>query len=427
VTLEFTGERLIPGKVDVDLWNEHIARYIFAGQLASGRRVLDAGCGAGYGSAEFAAAGAESIVSLDISADALRLIPDADVVQASAACLPFAGGSFDLIAAFEVIEHIPDWPSLLAEAARVLTPGGVLVVSTPSIEFYAETRRESGPNPYHVHEFDYAEFEAAVRAQFAHCTIYTQDHTEGVAFHRVADTGGFTDLYLQRTPSDPDTSNFFVAVCSREPLPQVKGLIYIPNAANALREKLRHIARLEGEIRTKDEWLSDQQRAHRELLRQHEAQAAELAARHEWALSLESRLKDAGTRIVELQDEFAAQQQRAREIIDQYDAALKQADAALEERTMWAQQMEADLTAQLTARTADLQGRTDELVRCVEFLHKTEADLDERTRWALELDGTRERLEAEIAAARAQLDAVQASRWVKLGRAVGIGPELARR
>ena len=54
VLAEFTGERVIPGQVDVDLLNEHLARYTFAARLARGKRVLDAGCGAGYGSAELA-------------------------------------------------------------------------------------------------------------------------------------------------------------------------------------------------------------------------------------------------------------------------------------------------------------------------------------------------------------------------------------
>ena len=40
---EFTGERLIPGEVDVDLLNEHMARYTFGARLARGKRVLDAG------------------------------------------------------------------------------------------------------------------------------------------------------------------------------------------------------------------------------------------------------------------------------------------------------------------------------------------------------------------------------------------------
>ena len=45
--VEFTGERVIPGQVHDDLWNEHIARYAFARRYAKGKRVLDAGCGEG--------------------------------------------------------------------------------------------------------------------------------------------------------------------------------------------------------------------------------------------------------------------------------------------------------------------------------------------------------------------------------------------
>ena len=52
--VEFTGERVIPGQVNDDLWSEHVARYAFARRYAEGKRVLDAGCGAGYGSAELA-------------------------------------------------------------------------------------------------------------------------------------------------------------------------------------------------------------------------------------------------------------------------------------------------------------------------------------------------------------------------------------
>ncbi len=77
MTAEFTGERVIPGEVDIDLWNEHVARYAFACQNAPGRRVLDMGCGAGYGSAMLLNSGASSVTSLDISPAALRLTTQA--------------------------------------------------------------------------------------------------------------------------------------------------------------------------------------------------------------------------------------------------------------------------------------------------------------------------------------------------------------
>ena len=57
---EFTGERVIPGQVEDDLWAEHVARYAFAARFAAGKRVLDVGCGMGYGTAELAKAAKSS-------------------------------------------------------------------------------------------------------------------------------------------------------------------------------------------------------------------------------------------------------------------------------------------------------------------------------------------------------------------------------
>ena len=58
-----------------------------------------------------------------------------------------------------------------------------------------------------------------------------------------------------------------------------------------------------------------------------------------------------------------------------------------------------------------------ELAQAVDALHRTEAERDERTRWALSLQEEARKLEA-------QLGMVRASRWVKLGRKVGLGPAL---
>ena len=110
---EFTGERVIPGLVDDELWDEHVARYAFASRLASGKRVLDIGCGNGYGVAQMARTAAFA-VGIDSAAEAA----DAIFVQASATALPFKPESFDLITAFEVIEHLNAWEQMLAEATR---------------------------------------------------------------------------------------------------------------------------------------------------------------------------------------------------------------------------------------------------------------------------------------------------------------------
>ena len=102
MNIEFTGERVVPGRVDEDLWNEHLARYAFSERFCRGRRVLDAGCGTGYGANQLALT-AELVVGVDIAEDALAYAaseysrPNLGFVQASCTALPFTAASFDLV------------------------------------------------------------------------------------------------------------------------------------------------------------------------------------------------------------------------------------------------------------------------------------------------------------------------------------------
>jgi SAM-dependent methyltransferase len=57
--------------------------------------------------------------------------PGVGSTQGDALKLPFADGSFDRVIASEVLEHIPDDESAMAELARVLRPGGTMAVTVP--------------------------------------------------------------------------------------------------------------------------------------------------------------------------------------------------------------------------------------------------------------------------------------------------------
>jgi SAM-dependent methyltransferase len=406
MTAEFTGERVIPGRVDPDLWNEHFARYLFASRLGAGRRVLDAGCGTGYGSAELARA-ASSVTGVDISTDALDYAREnfgpafLRLAQASCTDLPFAAASFDLVTAFEVIEHLSDWPALLREARRVLAPNGVFVVSTPNRSFYAETRQNSGPNPFHEHEFEFDEFKNALQDVFPAVTLYTQDHTAAIVFRSLTHQGG-AEASIEHASAPPEHSNFFIAVCAAEHQAARETLVYVPSAANLLKERLDHIRRLEGELATKDRWLSDSQKAHADLVRLHEEQKKELERSNRWAEDLDAQFKRAQHRIVELQDELAAAQQAS-------EAHIGELNRLLEERTAWARSNEQQLEA-----------KGQELATCAALLQEAESTVQERTRWAQRLDVEREELSK-------QLTLVQASRWIRMGRLIGLGPELRSR
>lgn len=106
---------------------------------AAGERVLDIGAGPGFLCAELAEAigAGGSVVGMEPSgamrALAHRRIPppgSAPVqhVPGEATSLPFPDGSFDAVTATQVYEYVEDMPAALAEARRVLRPGGRLLV-----------------------------------------------------------------------------------------------------------------------------------------------------------------------------------------------------------------------------------------------------------------------------------------------------------
>ena len=114
--------------------------------LRRGDRVLDMGCGAGRHAFEMYRRGGD-VIAFDQDGDELAgvldlfgamrdagEVPDgaeADIKQGDALSLPFADGEFDRVVAAEVLEHIPDDTTAIAELARVLRPGGTMAVTVP--------------------------------------------------------------------------------------------------------------------------------------------------------------------------------------------------------------------------------------------------------------------------------------------------------
>jgi SAM-dependent methyltransferase len=134
-----------------------------------GLRVLEVGPGEG-GLTRLLADRGHRVTAVDLARGWLPALPTERMSGAALAemtRLPFAAASFDAVVAAEVIEHIADLGSALAEAARVLTPGGRLVVTVP----YRETLQmvtcpDCGgrfERNGHVRTFDEAGLETALR------------------------------------------------------------------------------------------------------------------------------------------------------------------------------------------------------------------------------------------------------------------------
>jgi len=403
--LEFTGERVVPGRVNPDLWNEHRARYLFARTLCAEKRVLDLGCGTGYGAWELASA-ADQVIGLDVSWEALAFArahysrPNLAFVRAAAPELPFRAESFDVVVAFELIEHLAGWRETLLRTREVLRSDGCFLVSTPNRLYYAESRRLVGPNPFHVREFDFEEFRQALLEVYPRAAFYLENHAAGIAFEAVGGAG--CELLVERRCAEPNEANFFVAVCGLGELPSPPSLVYLPSAANALKERAEHIQLLEGELATKDRWLEELEQKHSRLVETFRQLEEELEERNRWAARLDEELAAARREIERLNAELAEQAAG-------YEAKIIALEAEVQAHADW------------TRRTRhELDDKLRELARCVELLHEAERTVEERTHWA-------QRLDAEVRRLEAQLSLVEASRWVRLGRKIGLGPELAER
>lgn len=161
----FTGERLHDDDAlfGVDLLR-HRAAYAYAiakAKESGAQRVLDLGCGIGYGAAELGEA-LPSVFAID------RILPDERArrspvrfLTADIRGLPIPPRTFDLIVSFQVIEHLEE-PSFYLEAiASMLRPGGVAIITTPNL------KKSDKENPFHVREYTSDELADLLRPMFS--------------------------------------------------------------------------------------------------------------------------------------------------------------------------------------------------------------------------------------------------------------------
>ncbi len=408
--MKFTGERVVPGQVEADLLNEHLARYHFARQFVKGKRVLDAACGSGYGTAMLAES-ASSVIGIDISREAVGYAranyaaaaaagAEIDFSEGDCLALPFTDESLDVVVAFEIVEHLKDATGFLRELRRVLRPGGLLLLSTPNRLYYTVDRGEV--NPFHEREYTFAEMDALIAPFFAHRQIIFENHVDGFAI-----SGPGAELSHSATPdATPATTlaatlaatlltdnsagavtagtiaergrdaYFFIAVCSSTPIPPFSPLLFVPSTGNVLRERELHIHKLKSQL---DGAISD-----RDLAR-------------EQFQKMERELND------------------FRIFFTKREAELNQ---SLAERTAWAQSLE-----QETARAREAHASLE-----TEF-SKLRGEFEERTAWALQLNGDVEertawarRLDGELGEARTDLQKIYGSRWYRIGKKLGLVP-----
>jgi SAM-dependent methyltransferase len=225
LVMDFTGERFTPECVR-EIWYEHWHRYVFARGFANGKRVLDAACGEGYGSALLASR-ATSVLGMDISAEAIahaksRYADRANLRFERGDCtaLDLPAASFDLVVSFETLEHVAAQEELISGFARVLADDGAFIVSSPDKRTYSEI---SGfRNEFHVHELYREELVTLLKKHFPFVNLYGQKLLFQSAIWTL-EGNGQTVASATSSAGEPQTGFnydplYFIAVCSKRPL-----------------------------------------------------------------------------------------------------------------------------------------------------------------------------------------------------------------
>ncbi|WP_407665474.1 class I SAM-dependent methyltransferase [Mycolicibacterium vinylchloridicum] len=213
--LPLTGERTIPGLAEENYWfRRHEVVYRRLLDLCAGRDVLEAGCGEGYG-ADLIASVANRVVAVDYDeatvAHVAARYPRVTMLAGNLAALPLPDASVDVVVNFQVIEHLWDQPQFVAECARVLRPGGLLLMSTPNRITFSPGR-DTPINPFHTRELNAAELaELLTDGGFDMRSMSGVFHGPGLVAMDERHGGSIIDAQIARALADAPWSDDLLA------------------------------------------------------------------------------------------------------------------------------------------------------------------------------------------------------------------------
>lgn len=356
--IDWTGERFVPWVDDAQLAYEHLHRYAWARAMVAGRRVLDLGCGEGFG-ASILADEASEVLGVDLDPDAVRHAGaryGSERVRFSvgdARSLDDIGdAAFDAVVAFEVVEHLREHERLMAAIRRVVRPGGLVLMSTPDRTLY---RAGDEPNPFHRRELDRPEFADLLARTFTHVGLFAQRAHAG---SRIDPLGGVADageqaVHFQRsgetwTEVDPSPPYYLLGVASDDPLPALPAgstlvdvsLDIVGRAHQALAEERERRAELEARIE------QEREDVRREAEQERERTGSRME--RERALARERLERERGSARAQLERERASARERLERERRRFEERVAEAAAELEDAR---RRHEADMRAAVAARS----------------------------------------------------------------------------
>jgi SAM-dependent methyltransferase len=187
--LALTGERTLPDVPAENYWfRRHLVVYEWIAARTGRLRVVDMACGEGYGS-DVLALTALQVVGVDANPEAhehARLRYVRGNLRFERDLIETFGEPCDAVVFLQTIEHVQEPGAVLEHFKTMLTPGGVVYLSTPNLLTLAPAGAEKSDNPWHVKEYRADEFRALCEAHFSSVELLGLFHARKLRAHELA-------------------------------------------------------------------------------------------------------------------------------------------------------------------------------------------------------------------------------------------------
>jgi SAM-dependent methyltransferase len=214
--LELTGERTLPDVPEENYWyRRHLAVYEWIAGRVAGLRVADLACGEGYG-ADVLARRAADVMAIDANPQAhehARLRYRRGNLRFERGLVESFEGPCDAIVFLQTIEHVREPDRLLA---RLAAAAPIAYVTTPNRLTLAPPGAERSDNPWHVREYNPAEYRDLLAPHFARVELVGVFHAGKLRLHELALRGGWDRIHPALHLTEPFYSRFVPAISSRD-------------------------------------------------------------------------------------------------------------------------------------------------------------------------------------------------------------------
>jgi SAM-dependent methyltransferase len=218
--LPLTGERTLPDVPEENYWyRRHLVVYEWIAARLAGKRVVDMACGEGYGSDLLAERGTAAVVGVDANPEAheharLRYVRpnlrfERDLVES------FTEPA-DAVVFLQTIEHVQDPGAILEHFKSMLSPGGLIFVSTPNLLTLAPEGAEKSGNPWHVKEYREAEFRELCEGHFERVEMLGLFHARKLRVHEIAIKLGWDSVHRRLGLTKPFYDRFTPAIAASD-------------------------------------------------------------------------------------------------------------------------------------------------------------------------------------------------------------------